>query len=228
MAALGRVASESGGGRGADSSSTDPAGDLGESSAPMEVGLDGSLHGGADDDIPEQVVDWEGISRGESDASHGGATENDGSSFDTSALEAALGPTEKLGVCPTSGCGDVIIVDISGGGNNHGDGLGEQGAGGGAGGGGHLDRDENGQSLSTEAKQHRDRFRVRCRACDKTYCVLCKRAPYHLGRTCNAMQQREDRMQAGGEAACRYCEGDLPGAEPGAALRAGAEAMGSL
>ena len=42
-------------------------------------------------------------------------------------------------------------------------------------------KDEKNQVLSKQAAEHFAKYRIRCNECDKNFCTLCGKEPYHLG-----------------------------------------------
>ena len=46
-------------------------------------------------------------------------------------------------------------------------------------------KDDKGQPLSMEAAEHMAKYRIRCNACGKNFCVKCNAEPYHIGKTCD-------------------------------------------
>lgn len=49
-------------------------------------------------------------------------------------------------------------------------------------------KDDSGKLLTKLAADHMAQFRVRCSSCQKNFCTSCRRAPYHVGMTCQDAQ----------------------------------------
>lgn len=74
-----------------------------------------------------------------------------------------------------------------------------------------VERGPDGRPLSEEARAHRDQHRMRCSHCGHNFCLHCRAAPYHLGRTCR--QHHAQRK-------CRFCDAQLPDAAASTAAAA--------
>ena len=46
-------------------------------------------------------------------------------------------------------------------------------------------KDDTGKPISDEAAEHMSINRVNCPQCKQIFCSNCKKAPYHLGKTCD-------------------------------------------
>ena len=69
-----------------------------------------------------------------------------------------------------------------------------------------TETDGNGNPLTPAAWLHFNRHRVRCVACNVSFCAACRLTPYHLGYTCE--QHQADLVAAH----CRFCQEALTAA----------------
>ena len=60
-------------------------------------------------------------------------------------------------------------------------------------------KDDMGKLLSWQAAEHKAKFRVRCKDCEKIFCANCNEEPYHLGFTCEELKHHWEAVK------CRFC-----------------------
>lgn len=63
--------------------------------------------------------------------------------------------------------------------------------------------DNEGQRLSRSAMCHKAANRFRCRSCSVDFCGVCLVTPYHLGKTCEEVEEEKNAIK------CLYCEAPL-------------------
>lgn len=95
-------------------------------------------------------------------------------------LKAFMNQNQNLVTCP---CGNVMEVQP-----------------------GQVDynaKDDQGQIVSPAAAIHMAEHRVKCRACDQSFCTGCRAQPYHAGKNCAEFKRHAEARK------CRFCGNEL-------------------